>query len=79
LASDLSVLASSQFDGMEGIGHNSSTLVQQDDQDSEGMEGIEGSRELQINSIGGIQAQGLVLSPRKTRSGRVVKYKGDKL
>ena len=47
-------------------------------QDEEGMEGIEGFREVQIGTIGNSRVQGPVLSPRKIRSGWVVKYKADK-
>ena len=42
------------------------------------MEGIEGPSEVQIDIIGNSHVQGLIFSPRKTRSSRVVKSKGDK-
>jgi hypothetical protein len=61
---DLSVLASSLFNGMEGIEQGGSTTIRQDDQGDGGVQGeIEGS---------GIM-QGLIFSPRKTRSGRVLR------
>jgi hypothetical protein len=42
------------------------------------MEDIESFREVQIGITGNSRVQSPVFSPRKTRSGRVVKYKGDK-
>ena len=42
------------------------------------MEGIEGPKEVQIGITGDIQVQGPIFSPRKTRSGRVVKFKDGK-
>ena len=42
------------------------------------MEGIEGPTEVQIGILGDIQVQGPIFSPRKTRSGRVLKYKDHK-
>ena len=58
--------------------HDSGTLVEQEGQEEERMEGIEGPTEVQIGITGDIQVQGPVFSPRKTRSGRVVKYKANK-
>ena len=49
--SDLSVLASSLFNGMEGVEHDSGTLAEQEGQE-ERMEGIEGPGEVQIDIIG---------------------------
>jgi hypothetical protein len=46
--------------------------------DEEGMEGIDGFREVQIAITGNSWVQGPVFSPRKIRSGWVVKYNADK-
>jgi hypothetical protein len=83
--SELSVLASSQFDGMDGIefsqsistklgnanvGRTSAVLANQDVQDNQG-----NSIDDQGHGIdGGVGAQGIGTSPRRTRSGKVVKY-----
>ena len=63
---------------MEGVEHDSGTLVEQEGQEEERMEGIEGPKEVQIGITGDIQVQGSIFSPRKTRSGRVVKFKDSK-
>jgi hypothetical protein len=70
--SELSVLASSLFNRMEGLERDSSTVVGQDNQHMEGVEIRESSQ------VGSSEVQGLVFSPRKTRSGCVLQRKGDK-
>jgi hypothetical protein len=62
--SELSVLASSQFDGMDGIEYS----------DIGGIE-ISGSIELDSDSDDdSTSALGIAFSPRKMRSGKVVRY-----
>ena len=62
--SELSMLASSQFNGMEGI---------------EGMEGMEGSGSTEPHgSDDDTSTLGIAFSPRKTRSGKLVGYCNEK-
>ena len=59
--------------GQDGQG-DQEDLDGKEGQDSERMDGIEGSGEVHIDIEGESEIQGPVFSPRKTRSGRVVKY-----
>ena len=75
--SGLSVLASSLFSGMEGIEVGGGTVIGQDSQAIVNT-GIthKGTSQDKIGSNS--EVPGLILSPRKTRSGRLVKYKDSK-
>jgi len=64
--SDLLVLASSLFNGMEGIEQCGSTTTRQDEDD-------QGDSRVQGEIEGSGIIQGLVFSPRKTRSGRILR------
>ena len=81
--SGLSVLASSLFSGMEGIEVGGGTVIGQDGQGNQDSQAIvntgithKGTSQDKIGSNS--EVPGLILSPRKTRSGRLVKYKDSK-
>jgi hypothetical protein len=57
---------------MEGLERDRSVVVGQDNQQMEGVE-IRGS-----SQVGSSEVQGLVFSPRKTRSGCVLQRKSNK-
>jgi hypothetical protein len=63
--SELSVLASSLFNGMDGIEIGGGIIDHETQDDASG----------EINS--GANIQGVSSSPRRTRSGKIVKYKDE--
>jgi hypothetical protein len=76
-----SELASNEFKKIEGIKRLEGSSNTQKDVDSlrvhnpddgEGMEGVEGLGKAQDDTTSNSQVQGLVFSPRKTRSGRIL-------
>ena len=82
--SDLLVLASSLFNGMEGIEMGSGITLclegqdGQDGQDNQDSQDGQDSHEMDGIEIGGSsKALDPIFSPRKTRSGRVIRYKGE--
>ena len=78
---DLSVLDSRLFDRMEGSEQGGNSQDDQGDHDGQAeMDGIEigDSSEVQGTIRGNSEVQGPVFSPRKTRSGQVVKYHSEK-